>query len=399
MRGTKTEVRRGVWRLRVVAGYDPETGNPRQTSRTIHASTKRQAEEALAAFLLEVRSGTAATATSSDTLDSFLDRWLEHIAGDRQPTTIRGYRDKLVRVRRDLGTVKLAELTPQQIDRSYAAWRKEGLSPQTIRHIHRALSAALHQAEKWDLVARAATDRATPPRQSDLPVRAPEPEVVTGLIDEAHRRGLPVLATAIFVSATTGLRRGEMCGLRWSDIDFQGRTLTVSRAVKHDDGPGWIVGATKTHKIRRIAIDKATVDVLEEHRSTMTQAASDAGVKLRNDGYVLTLDPTGTEPWRPDSYTQAFNRICWETCPSCRGKRKGTACDDCGGERLRKRFDVSVQELRHFTVTQALAAGIDIVTTSGRVGHGPDVGLRKYAAFVPVRDQEAAEALGNLIRR
>jgi hypothetical protein len=64
-----------------------------------------------------------------------------------------------------------------------------------------------------------------------------------------------------------------------------------------------------------------------------------------------------------------------------------------------KQFDVTLQELRHFTVTQALAAGIDIVTTSGRVGHGADVGLRKYAAFVAVRDREAAEALGALIRR
>jgi integrase len=399
MRGTKTEVRRGVWRLRVVTEYDPKTGNPRQQSRTIHAATKKQADEALAAFLVEVRSGSDRPVESTATLDSFLDRWLEHIEGDRQPTTIRGYRDKLMRIRRDLGGVKLKELTSQQLDRAYAAWRKEGLSPQTIRHIHRALSAALHQAERWDLVARAATDRATPPRQADPPVRAPSPEVVTELIDTARSRGLSVLAAAIFVSATTGLRRGELCGLRWSDIDFRGRTLTVSRAVKHDDGPGWIVGATKTHKIRRIAIDEATIDVLQSHWELMNAAAGDAGVKLRGDGYVLTLDPTGTEPWRPDSYTQAFNRICWETCPSCRGKRRGTPCEDCGGKRLVKRFDVSVQELRHFTVTQALAAGIDIVTTSGRVGHGADVGLRKYAAFVPVRDQEAAEALGNLIKR
>lgn len=399
MRGTKTEVRRGVWRLRVVSGYDPTTGNPRQRSMTIHAATKKQADEALAAFLLEVRNGPDRPVESTATLDAFLDRWLEHLAGDRQPTTIRGYREKLVRVRRDLGNVKLNELTAQQLDRAYAAWRKEGLSALSIRHIHRALSAALHQAERWDLVARAATDRATPPRQSDPPVRAPSPEVVAALIDSARQRGLPVLATAIFVSATTGLRRGELCGLRWSDIDFRGRTLTVSRAVKHDDGPGWIVGATKTHKIRRIAIDQATVEVLEAHHALMSAAAASAGVVMRGDGYVLTLDPSGTEPWRPDSYTQAFNRICWETCPSCRGKRRGTSCDDCGGKRQIKRFDVKVQELRHFTVTQALAAGIDIVTTSGRVGHGPDVGLRKYAAFVPVRDQEAAEALGNLIKR
>ena len=131
----------------------------------------------------------------------------------------------------------------------------------------------------------------------------------------------------------------------------------------------------------------------------MDADAHDAGVTLNHDGYVFTLDPAGKGYWRPDSYTQAFNRLRIETCPDCRAKRRGTSCVTCGGKRLTERFDVTLQELRHFTVTQALAAGIDIVTTSGRVGHGADVGLRKYAAFVPVRDREAAEALGALIRR
>lgn len=397
MRGTKTEVRRGVWRLRVVTGYDPKTGNPQQKSRTIYGATKKTADDALAAFLTEVRTGT--TITSTDTLNALLDRWLEHVERDLSPTTIRGYRDKLIRARRDLGEIKLSDLTAQKLDRAYAHWRKEGVSAQTIRHIHRVLSAALHQAEKWDLVDRPATDRATPPKHVDPPVRAPAPEVVLGLIEEAKRRDLPVLAAAVFVSATTGLRRGELCGLRWSDLDFDARTLTVARSVKHNDDPGWAVGDTKTHKVRRIAIDGATVAVLQEHRVLMEAAARNAGVIVRDDGYVFTLDPAGATPWRPDSYTQAFIRICWQTCPDCRAKRRGTACNTCGGKRITKRFDVTLQELRHFTVTQALAAGIDIVTTSGRVGHGPDLGLRKYAAFVPVRDREAAEALGALVRR
>lgn len=301
-------------------------------------------------------------------------------------------------MRRDLGSTPLAALTAQQLDRAYGRWRAEGLSPRTIRHIHRVLSAALHQAEKWDLLERPATDRATPPKNPDLPVRAPTPEVVQGLIEEAKRRQLPVLAAAIFVSATTGLRRGEVCGLRWSDLDLEARTLTVARSVKHNDGPGWAVGATKTHKVRRIAVDSATVAVLADHRALMEGAAAAAGVAIKADGYVFTLDPTGATMWRPDSYTQAFNRICWQTCPACRAKRRGTACPTCGGQRLTKRFDVTLQELRHFTVTQALAAGIDIVTTAGRLGHGPDVGLCKYAAFVPVRDRDAAEALGAVVR-
>ena len=96
MRGTKTEVRRGVWRLRVVASYDSKTGVARQRSRTIYG-TKKQADEALSAFVTEVRTGT--TVESTDTVNSLLDRWLEHVRHDRSPTTVRGYREKLTRVR------------------------------------------------------------------------------------------------------------------------------------------------------------------------------------------------------------------------------------------------------------------------------------------------------------
>ena len=204
-----------------------------------------------------------------------------------------------------------------------------------------------------------------------------------GLIDESNGARLPVLAAAIFVSATTGLRRGELCGLRWSDLDLSARTLTVARAVKHDDGPGWSVGL---RRLTRSAGSPSTTPrspcwpgTESSWRLRHTPLTS-----LGSDGYVFTLDPSGAEPWRPDSYTQAFNRICHQTCPDCRAKRRGTSCATCGGKRVTKRFDVTVQELRHFTVTQAVAAGIDIVTTFGRVGHGADVGLRKYAAFVPV---------------
>ncbi len=187
--------------------------------------------------------------------------------------------------------------------------------------------------------------------------------------------------------------------MRWSDVDLDRSTLTVARAVKHNDGPGWVIGATKTHKVRRIAMDSATIRVLRQHRALMEGAAEAAEVAHKPDGYVFTLDPTGAAAWKPDSYTQAFGRLCIQPCPDCRGKRRAKHCETCSGKRRVKRFDVTLQELRHFTVTQALAAGIDIVTTSGRVGHGPDVGLRKYAAFVPVRDQEAAEVVGALIRR
>jgi hypothetical protein len=80
-----------------------QTGVARQRSRTVYG-TKKAADDALAAFVIEVRTGT--TVTSTDSLNALLDRWLEHVQGDLQPTTLRGYRDKLVRVRRETLTVR-----------------------------------------------------------------------------------------------------------------------------------------------------------------------------------------------------------------------------------------------------------------------------------------------------
>ena len=123
MPGTKTEVRPGTWRLRVVTGYDSKTGNPRQALGQTFKGTKKQADTALAAFVTEVTNGTASLDASA-TVNTFLDQWLAHIDGQRSPTTIRGYKEKMNRVRRDFGTTKMGKFStqPQQIDRAYRRW-------------------------------------------------------------------------------------------------------------------------------------------------------------------------------------------------------------------------------------------------------------------------------------
>ena len=372
VKGTRTEVRPGVWRLRVVTGYTTE-GRPRQASRTF-AGTKKQADTALAGFVTEVESGTAAV-DAGTSLDAFLDRWLAHIEGDRSPTTVRGYRDKLKRVRRDLGRVKVGKLTAQQLDRAYQEWLSEGITASTVHSIHTVLSAALHQAEKWGVVARAVTEKATPPQKRTPHVQEVSPATIIGIVSAA-RESDPVLSAAVVVLATTGLRRGELCALRWGDIDLERNTLHVRRAVKYGPRREPMLGTTKTHQERLIALDTGTVAVLEAHRERVLGWASDAGVRSEPDGYVFTLDPTGATPWLPDSVSHAFKRNA--------GK---------AGAKMR------LHDLRHFAATHAIAAGIDVRTVAGRLGHAdPAVTLKVYSSFVADRDRQAAEVLGELLK-
>lgn len=373
MRGTKQERSPGVWRLRVFIGTDPRTGNPRQATRTFRGTT-RQADTALAEFVREVTHGAVTTETS--TVAEYLDRWLDHIASSKSPTTVRGYRGKIKRIDAKLGRVTLTKLTAQHLDKAYREWLDEGLHPTSVHHLHGVISAALNQAVKWGLVPTAVTKQASPPPLRIKPRVIPGPDVIQRLIAAAEERGQPVLAAAIAIAATTGVRRGELLGARWSDVDFDAHVLHIRQAIKHDDGPGWVVGPTKTHAERRIALDAFSVTVLKAHRKTVERSAQDAAVALDPDGYLFTLDPTGSTPMKPDSLGQAFRRLC---------ERVGVT-------------GVSLHTLRHFSASVLVASGRDVRTIAGRLGHSDaTTTLRVYAHMVDGRDREAAEFIGGLL--
>ncbi len=374
MRGTKDERSPGVWRLRVFIGRDPVTGNPKQVTRTFRG-TKKQADTALAQFLSEVTSGSAPLAGNA-TLAEFLDRWLDHIKPNRSPTTIKGYKHKIDRIDKQLGGIRLDRLSAQHLDRTYRTWLEEGLHPSSVHHLHRVLSAALHQAVKWGLLASAPTARATPPPRRHTPKEIPTPDAVQKLIDTAEKRGQPVMAALIAVAATTGLRRGELAGLRWSDIDLDAGRLRVHRSLKNDIDGGWVLGPPKTHQVRRIALDEFTLTVLRAHRSRMEQAAAQAGTDMAGDGYVFTLDPSGREPAKPDGLSHTFGALC---------RGAGIA-------------GVTLHTLRHFSASMLIASGRDVRTIAGRLGHSDaTTTLRVYAHMVEGRDQDAADYLGSLL--
>lgn len=380
-------MRPGVWRLRVFAGRRPN-GSPIQLCKTIVSREARErgerarpgsgiqeAKAELALLRAKASSGDATAGTT--TVGELLDRWLAHCESlGRSPTTMRGYRDIANRVvRPELGKVRLGKLTAQQLDGLYAKLTAKGNKATTVRRVHALIGASLHQAEKWSLVERNVARLASPPPVHRQRVEAPTPGQVHAIVTAAEAIE-PTLATALLLGALTGCRRGELCALRWSDLDTDAAILTVGRSVYETAGGGWAEKSTKTHQLRRIGLDELAMEALRRHQAAVEQLADQLGLAVLPDAFMFSRSPVGAEPIRPDVLTKFTIRAA---------KAAGVG-------------HVHLHQLRHFSATQAIGAGFDPVTVASRLGHAdPSITLNVYAHAIEQRDRDVAAALGSAL--
>jgi integrase len=373
MRGTKRKRREGVWELRVYLGRDPANGNPRQISKTFHG-TSREADAALRGLVEKY--GEGRPDGFGATFGQLLDRWLEEC--DRMelsPTTMRTYRAQTEQtIRPRLGKIVLNRLTPKHLDDLYGDMKDDGLAPKTIRNHHAIISSALHQGVRWEWVKQNVADKAKPPRVRQRRVKAPSVEAVRSVIEAAEERD-PRLAPLLMLAALTGMRRGEVCALRWTDVDWERRELDVSRSLVVVPG-GLAEKTTKTDRFRMVALDDVGIAVLAHHRAKADEWAQQAGVKVMPDGYVFSHAVDGSKPFRPDNVTGFFTRVR----------------DSLGLPEVR------LHDLRHFTATELIGAGVDVRTVAGRLGHSdPSVTLRVYSHALEERDRAAADIMGRVL--
>lgn len=374
------EVRPGVWRLKVYAGRRPN-GSPIQITKTVFVGEKnpkagagvRLAQTELAKLKAKVASGRMAT--GAETLGDLVAQWLDHIEPDRSPTTMREYRrlaEKVVVP--ELGHIRLTKLSAKDLDRLYASLTAKANKATTVRRVHSLIGAALHQGEKWDLIDRNVARRATPPKVASAVVAAPTPMQVQRLLESAETLD-PTMACMLLMAAITGARRGELCGLKWTDLDRKARTLTIGRSIYERPSNEWGVKATKTHQVRRIGLDELGIEALRRHRAQVDSLASSLNLKVPPDAYMFSQSPAGAEPIRPNVVTKFLERAA----------------------KLAK-VPTHLHALRHFSATQAIAAGFDAVTVGARLGHAdPSITLRVYSHALEQRDHELAAALGKTL--
>ena len=362
------------WEIRVYAGRNPDT----QAIHHVNGTTTEgisAARKLKAKLITEVAEGKHGS--TSGTFGQLLDAWLKDGRQGRATTTIDGYKINIeTKIRPALGSIMLTKLTARDLDAFYGGLIAEGTSPAMVMHHHRVISAALRQAEKWGTVPASVARNATPPRVPKRPMVVPPPERVRALIDLAAASRSPEQATLITLAALTGMRRGELCGLRLSDVDWQGSALTVRHSI-WQTRDGWGVKDTKTHQQRRLLLGEQTMGVLLGRWDRVKAATDLAEIELSEDAYVFSPVLDGMKPLLPNYVTPSFRKLC--------RKMEETTGDD---------WPYRFHDLRHYTATELFRQGHHARTVADRLGHAdPALTLRVYTHDTDDQALAAASAL------
>jgi integrase len=175
----------------------------------------------------------------------------------------------------------------------------------------------------------------------------------------------------VWLSAVLGARRGEVVALQWEDIDLDGGVVRLDENYVRT-AEGMLLKDTKSHQMRRVSIDLPTVELLRRHRADCAAQLAMLDVELGDRTWVFSAKPDMSRPRDPASLTRRYGRLV-----------------------AKLGIDTVLKELRHYSATELLTAGVDLRTVAGRLGHGDGTTtLRHYAAWVGSADQTAAGVIG-----
>jgi integrase len=263
-------IRRGKtsWRLKFDIGVDPLTGKRRTRFHTFRGS-KRDAEIKLAVLIAENSRGDYVD-TSKATVAEFIDRWKRDWAENNvSPKTFERYSELLEKhVAARIGDIRLQKLRPIHLNELYGDLlrgddKRRKIATRTVGHVHRVLHRALGHAHRWGLVQQNVAALVSPPRVASSEIELLTPAQVQIVLQKLQQ--LPIYSTLVTALAT-GMRRGELLALRWSDVDLDGALLRVERSVEETKAGGLRFKSPKTrHGRRSISLPPSAVSVIREH--------------------------------------------------------------------------------------------------------------------------------------
>jgi integrase len=369
MKGHIRERSPGHWAI-ILDQRDPATGLRRRKWHSFKG-TKREAQIECSRLITAVTGG-GYIEPNKITLAEFLTRWLEHIKSQVSPKSFERYAGIVNQnIKPALGAVILSKLKPAQISEAYtkalAGGRRDdkegGLAPRTVGHMHRVLKQALSQAVRWELLNRNPAEAVDPPKIEWKPVQTYDLPQTADVIDAFRGRTMFI---PVLLASLCGLRRGEICALRWKNVDLAGAQLSVVESLEQTKA-GLRFKSPKSGKGRTVALPPTVVDELRSYRARRAQEALRLNAGLSDDDLVVAHED-GTQV-TPIYISQQWARLIAKT------------------PLARLRF----HDLRHAHATHMLANGVHPKIASERLGHSKvSITLDLYSHVIPGMQADAA---------
>ena len=363
----------GHWEGRYTAGRNPATG--KAIYKNVLGKTQAEVKEKLKKAIEEAK-GLDVAKAESYTVGQWMDVWYEYYAKIKvRPSSHKTYEGYIKNhIKPSIGNIPLTKLTTLDLQRLYqklltegrvdrleAQNQPKGLSPKTVRNINQVISSAMHLAIQQHLIAQDPTDGCALPKTEHREMQTLSADQLAAFLLEAKHSGVFEM---YYIELATGLRRGELLGLKWQDIDLDSGVIHVRRQVGRIDGKVQEAPLKTKNAYRNISIGADAVSILWE--------------KKKQDGgrseYVFP-SPTGG-PMSPDSVLKMLHRVL----------------DRAGLPEIR------FHDLRHTFATLALQNGVDVKTVSGMLGHfSAGFTLDTYAHVTTAAQRQAADTMGDVL--
>ncbi len=354
----------------------PTVNGRRKRETLVFHGSRKEAEAKLAERIAEIERGDFSRADRS-TVAEAADQWLKARKGAIGTRTHGGY-EEVVRdyIRPAFGSLQLRKLTPLHIEHALSKWRQKGardrkLSSRTLYRVFATLNTMLKQAVRWNMIWRNPCECVTAPAKGRSEI---------AVLDESHALALldglrdTTLSAPVHLTLLTGLRRGELLGLKWGDVDFERRSLIVRRSLEQIGAGVSAFNDTKTLRSRRpVPLSAQAVDLLTGHRARQN------AVRLQSPGYnaadMIFPDAATGLPWDPGRFSEAFRRAVKQL-----------------------KVQVTFHGLRHSYATIALRARVPMKIVSDILGHTTTATTADlYTHVLEDMQHEAAERVGSAL--
>ena len=311
--------------------------------------------------------------TERQTLAQFLAHWLESVKPSLRPSTHLRY-EQLVRIHAlpYLGKLSITRVKPDHLQRLYADRLEAGQSPASVRQLHAVLHRAFRQATRWGLVGRNVADLVSAPRVAPSDMQALTPDQARALLDAAAGDRLEALYV---VAVSTGMRQGELLGLRWQDVNMDSSTISVRKTLQRTS-EGHVLADPKTTQSRRhVGLTTTALQALQRHRVQQNKERLRVGAAWQDLDMVFS-DPVG-------GFIKEWNLRKQSFLPLL--QRAGLPI-------------IRFHDLRHTAATLMMGRGVHPKIVSEMLGHSQvSITLDLYSHVTPTMQREATDAMDALL--